>query len=90
MIFNTFIILLLSIIVAIFAVSNSAAVSVNLVFWQANQVSLAIVILVSALIGIIFVGLIYLYQKIKDGLHIFRLESKIKELENRLRTDKPE
>ena len=83
MVFNLFVILLLAVIVTIFAVSNSAVVAVNLIFWQAPQVSLAIVILVSALLGVIFAGSIGAYEKTKDHWKIFRLEAKIKELQER-------
>lgn len=79
MIFNLIVVLTLSILVTMFAVSNSAAVSVNLILWQTQQVSLAIVILVSVLIGVMFTGVIALYTKISDSMKIFRLESKLRE-----------
>ena len=81
MIFNLIVILTLSVLVTMFAVSNSSAVSVNLILWQTQQVSLAIVILVSVLIGVIFTGAIALYTKISDSWKIYGLESKLRDYE---------
>ena len=81
MIMNLTVLLVLAIAVALFAVANSSAVIINLILWQSQQVSLAIVILVSVLSGFIAAGVIAVLQKIRDGLKIKQLESKIKELE---------
>ncbi|MEK7377202.1 MAG: LapA family protein [Candidatus Margulisiibacteriota bacterium] len=78
--FNLSVILILSIIITAFAVANSAPVIVNLIFWQSQQMSLSIVILVSVLIGFSFAGILALYQKIKDSLKIRNLESRIRKL----------
>jgi len=81
MIMNLTVLLVLAVMVALFAVANSSAVVINLILWQSQQVSLAIVILVSVLSGFIAAGVIAVLQKIRDGLKIKQLESKIKELE---------
>lgn len=83
MMINLLVMLVLAVIVTMFAVSNSSAVTVNLIFWQAQQVSLAVVILVSVLAGVIFTSLIALYQKFRDSWKIYQLESRVKELEKR-------
>ena len=82
MFFNLFVILALAIIVAMFTISNAVPVTVGLIFWKSQQVSLAVVILVSVMIGVIFTAAIALYQKIKDGIKIYQLEKRIRELED--------
>jgi len=84
MIMNLTVLLILAVVVALFAVANSSAVVINLILWQSQQVSLAIVILVSVLSGFIAAGVIAVLQKIRDGLKIKQLESKIKELERHI------
>ena len=83
MIFNLVVLLSLAIIVTVFAVSNSGAVTVNLILWQAQQVSLAVVIMVSVLAGVIFTAAIALYQKFSDAWKIYQLEGRVKELEKK-------
>ena len=82
--FNLSVILISSIVITAFAVANSAPVIVNLIFWQSQQMSLSIVILVSVLIGFSFAGILALYQKIKDTLKIHNLESRIRKLSDTL------
>lgn len=84
MIMNLTVLLVLAIVVALFAVANSSAVIINLILWQSQQVSLSVVILVSVLSGFIAAGVIAVLQKIRDGLKIKQLESKIKELERHI------
>jgi len=84
MIMNLTVLLILAVVVALFAVANSSAVIINLILWQSQQVSLSIVILVSVLSGFIAAGIIAVFQKVKDGLKIKQLESKIKELERHI------
>ncbi len=84
MIINLTVLLVLAVVVALFAVANSSAVIINLILWQSQQVSLSIVILVSVLSGFIAAGIIAVFQKIKDGLKIKQLESKVKELERHI------
>ena len=79
--FNLIVILISSIVITAFAVANSGTVIVNLIFWQSQQMSLSIVILVSVLIGFSFAGILALYQKIKDSLKIYNLEAKLRKAE---------
>ncbi len=79
MVFNLAVIVIMAILISTFAISNSGPVTVSLVFYQVKDVSLAIVILVSVLSGIIFAGILGLYQKVKDGIRIYRLESELKQ-----------
>ena len=79
--FNLTVILISSIVITAFAVANSGTVVVNLVFWQSQQMSLSIVILVSVLIGFSFAGILALYQKIKDSLKIYNLEARLRKSE---------
>ncbi|WP_251859826.1 LapA family protein [Clostridium sp. Marseille-Q2269] len=48
--------LIMALIVAIFAIQNSTAIPVKILFWQID-VSLAIIILVSAVIGAVITGI---------------------------------
>lgn len=50
--------LVLAVLVAIFAVQNSHAVTIQAYFWSLPQVSLVLVILLSALIGVVLGALI--------------------------------
>ena len=79
--FNLAVILISSIVITAFAVANSGTVVVNLIFWQSQQMSLSIVILVSVLTGFSFAGILALYQKIRDSLKIHNLESRLRKLE---------
>lgn len=90
MIFNLLVILALSVIVTFFAVANSATVSVNLIFWQTQQVSLAIVILVSTLFGVVFTGMIAFYQAVRDRWKIYQLEARLREIESAGKEDAPQ
>ena len=82
--FNLAVILISSIVITAFAVANSGTVIVNLIFWQSQQMSLSIVILVSVLIGFSFAGILALYQKIKDSLRIYNLESRLRKSSDQL------
>lgn len=82
--FNLTVILISSIVITAFAVANSGTVIVNLIFWQSQQMSLSIVILVSVLIGFAFAGILALYQKIRDSLKIYNLESRLRKSQDQL------
>jgi uncharacterized integral membrane protein len=73
--------ILIAIFIAGFASLNSSPVSVNLFFWQAPEISLALVVLFSALIGVIMAALFGFPQYLKNMQKIRGLENKIKELE---------
>ncbi len=84
MIFNLVVLLAALAVVALFAVTNASAVSVNLIFWQVKDASLAIVLLSSVGVGVLLAGIAALYQKINDRIKIRSLESKVKELERQI------
>jgi uncharacterized integral membrane protein len=71
--------LLIAILIASFASLNAITVSVNLFFWRAPEVSLALVVLFSVLIGVIMASLFAIPQYIKTTKRIRELEKKIKE-----------
>ncbi len=79
MVANLIFLLAFSVLIAIFALTNSQAVSVNLIFWHVGQVSLAVLILVSIIIGAVFSGVLGLYHKIKDAMRIRLLEKELRE-----------
>ncbi|WP_304508891.1 LapA family protein [Anaerotignum sp.] len=70
---NMIITLLLSIIIALFAILNAEAIPINLVFAKLN-VSAALVILISASIGAIIVYLL-------DAISKFKARKKLKDYE---------
>ncbi|MBU0671662.1 MAG: LapA family protein [Candidatus Margulisbacteria bacterium] len=74
--------ILIAILIAGFASLNSATVSVSFFFWQAPAVSLALVVLFSALVGVIMASLFGVPQYIKTAKKIRELEKKIKDLES--------
>ena len=67
-----------AIAIAIFAVQNADQVTLRFLVWQIERAPLAAVILVSGAAGAILVSLIGFVQR-------WRLRSKIRQLENRLR-----
>lgn len=84
MIFYLVVILVFSLIAAVFAVSNSSVVSVNLILWQLPEVSLALVILASAAVGMAAASAVSICIKINDMVKIRSLESKVRELDRRI------
>jgi len=74
--------LLIAIIISGFASLNSAPVSVNFLLWQAPEISLAIVVLLSVLIGVIMAALFGAPRYAKTMRKIKELENKIKSLES--------
>ena len=73
--------ILIAIIIAAFATLNNAPVSVNLFLWQAPKISLALVVLISVLVGVVIAALFGSPQYIKTAQQIKELEKKTKELE---------
>lgn len=84
MIFYLVVVLAFSIAAAVFAVSNASPVSVNLFLWQLREVSLALVILISAAVGIAVSSAVAVYVKINDTIKIRSLESRVRELERQI------
>ena len=64
-----------------FALSNSQVTKVSLVFWQ-GQMSLALVILISILVGVICTGIVAVLEELKLVRRIKELESKEREHES--------
>lgn len=75
--------LVLAICVAVFAVSNPGPVDINLVFWNFKGISLALVILVSVLLGAVMIGIFSIFDQIKNIFAIRRLQQRIKEEEEK-------
>ncbi len=69
----------MAIAVAIFALQNADHVTVRFLAWQIERAPLAAVILISGAVGAILVSLVGFVQR-------WRLRSKIRQLESRLRT----
>ncbi len=70
--------LLIAILIAVFASLNSTMVSVNFIFWSAPTVSLALIILLSVLLGVILATLFEMPQYFKTWQKMRALEGKIK------------
>ena len=58
---NLIIVVALATVVAVFAVINSAPVSINFIFRQIHHIPLSFVILISVLCGIIMAGIMALF-----------------------------
>ncbi len=76
--------LLFALVVAIFALLNAQPVTVDFMFNEL-QISLALVILVSAATGAIILGLLGLFRQVKENLRAREMNVRIKKLENQLR-----
>ncbi len=72
--------LVFAVLVALFAVMNSDPVTIRF-FWAKHEFSQAIVILGSALIGAIIVGLLSMFQYFRLGFKKRELQNTIKRLE---------
>jgi lipopolysaccharide assembly protein A len=70
--------LLIAIVIAGFASLNSAPVSVNFLFAKAPSVPLALLVLLSVLLGVVIAALFGTPQYIKTRKKIKELENKIK------------
>jgi putative membrane protein len=74
--------ILIAILIAGFASLNANPVSINLLFWKAPEISLAIVVLISVLVGVVVAALFGIPGYFKDRKKIRSLEKRIKELES--------
>ncbi|AIS52104.1 hypothetical protein TKV_c09250 [Thermoanaerobacter kivui] len=72
--------LIFAILVAIFAISNAGPVDISFLYWH-YSISQALVILLSAAIGAIIVGIIGVFGQIRYSVTIKGLNNRIKELE---------
>lgn len=75
--------LLFSILIAIFAILNNEVVTINYLFGEA-PVSLVIVILASAFLGALVLGIFSLVGRVKHGLKARDLEGKLRKMEEEL------
>ena len=75
--------ILIAILIAGFASLNGTPVSVNFLFWKAPEVSLALVVLFSALIGVIMAALFGTPRYLKTVQKIRELESKTNKTEEK-------
>ena len=82
--------ILIAIVIAGFASLNSAPVSVNLLFWKAPEISLALVVLFSVLLGVIMAALFAAQQQLKNMQKIRELENKTKRMEGEEKKIEPE
>ncbi len=76
-------ILIFAIIITLFALFNSVIVPVSLLFFEV-EVSLALVIIVSTLIGAVLTALIGTARKIRSGKEIKGLNKKATELDKQI------
>jgi uncharacterized integral membrane protein len=70
--------LLIIVVVAVFSAQNALPVSIVFLFWK-FQASLAIVIFLSALTGVVIASIIFLWLRIRQArktAHISRTDSK--------------
>jgi uncharacterized integral membrane protein len=74
--------ILIAILIAGFASLNANPVSVNLFFWKAPEISLALVTLISVLFGVIMAALFGIPGYFKNMQKIKSLEKRIRELES--------
>lgn len=81
----------LGIFVALFAIQNAASVTVKFMFWQ-FQSSLAVVIILAMLAGMLLVFLLSIPGRLKRRKELYDKQKKIRELEKRLqeRKESPE
>lgn len=80
---NIVLLLIFAILITLFAIFNAAAVTISLIFFEI-EVSLALVIIVSTLIGAISIILFDSIKKIKTGKQVKDLQKKTVELEKQL------
>jgi len=75
---------LIGVLIAAFAIQNASPVAVKFLVWQFES-SLAVVIILSLLAGMILIFLISLPGKLKRRKELFDKNRKINELERRLK-----
>ncbi len=76
-------ILIFAIVITMFALFNSVVVPVSLLFFEVD-VSLALVIIISTLIGAVLITLIDMARKLRSGKEIKGLHKKAIELEKQM------
>ena len=68
--------------ITLFALQNNAPTSIHFMFWQLDAVPLATIMLVSVALGVVLVGVPFLVER-------WRLRSRLRALESRLRAEAP-
>ncbi len=76
--------LLFALVVAIFALLNAQPVTVDFIFDE-FQISLALVILVSAFAGAIILGFLGIFRQVKESFKSREMNARIKKLEEQLK-----
>ena len=76
--------LIFALVVAIFALLNAQPVTVDFMFDE-FQISLALVILVSAFAGAVILGFLGIFRKVKEGLKSREMNAKMKNMEEQLK-----
>lgn len=76
--------LLFALMVAIFALLNAQPVTVEFIFDE-FQISLALVILVSAFAGAVILGFLGVFRQVKESLKSREMNARIKKLEEQLK-----
>ncbi|NLZ90955.1 MAG: LapA family protein [Clostridiales bacterium] len=76
--------LLFALVVAIFALLNAQPVTVDFIFNE-FQISLALVILVSAFAGAIILGFLGIFRQVKGSFKSREMNARIKKLEEQLK-----
>jgi uncharacterized integral membrane protein len=74
--------LFIAILISAFATLNNASVSVNFIFWLAPAVPLALMILLSVLLGVILATLFEMPEYFKIWQKMRELEKKLKKYED--------
>ncbi len=82
--FTYIIALLFALIVAAFALLNAQPVTVDFAFNE-FQISLALVILISAAAGAIILGFLGLFHRVKENLKFREMSARVRRLEGRLK-----
>ncbi|MGB9678695.1 MAG: LapA family protein [Thermoanaerobacteraceae bacterium] len=78
--YYTILALIFAVLVAVFAISNAVAVDISFLYWH-YKISQALVILISAAIGAITIGIIGVFGQVRYSMRIRGLNNRIKEIE---------
>ncbi len=73
--------LIFAILIVVFAIQNSSTTTVNFLFYSIQNISVALLLLISVLVGVIFTGLVAVVEQRRLLRTIADLEKKIKEYE---------
>jgi uncharacterized integral membrane protein len=74
---------LLSLIMVIFGVQNTQAVTVRFLFFESGQVPAALVMVLSAIAGAALVGLFWLSDQVRFGVRRWRMDRQLAGVEKR-------